>query len=162
MKTRLFAILTVLMLVAAACGGSTASTSPSASVDAGKGDYKACLALDVGGIGDKSFNDSAYAGLQSLKTEGFDTAYSEAKGATDYAANIQLLVDQGCKTIVVVGFSQGAAVVAATKANPTINFAWVDASWDTTANGPTPTNFTGLDYQIDEASMLAEIGRAHV
>ena len=63
MKTRLFAILTVLMLVAAACGGSTASTAPSASVDAGKSDYKACLALDVGGIGDKSFNDSAYEGL---------------------------------------------------------------------------------------------------
>ena len=57
MKTRMLALLTVLGLVVAACGGST--ESPSASVDAGKGDYKACLALDVGGIGDKSFNDSA-------------------------------------------------------------------------------------------------------
>jgi basic membrane protein A len=151
--TRLFALLAVLALLVAACGGSTASPSPSA--DASKAAYKACLALDVGGIGDKSFNDSAYAGLQSLKAEGFTTAYSEAKGATDYAANIQLLVDQSCNSIIVVGFSQGAAVVAATKANPTINFAWVDASWDTTANGATPTNFTGLDYQIDEASMLA-------
>ena len=61
MKTRMLALLTVLGLVVAACGGST--ESPSASVDAGKGDYKACLALDVGGIGDKSFNDSAYEGL---------------------------------------------------------------------------------------------------
>ena len=46
MKTRMLALLTILGLVVAACGGSTAE-SPSASVDAGKGDYKACLALDV-------------------------------------------------------------------------------------------------------------------
>jgi basic membrane protein A and related proteins len=31
----------------------------------------------------------------------------------------------------------------------------VDATWDEAANGPTPANFTGLDFQIDEAAMLA-------
>ena len=152
MKTRLFAILTVLMLVAAACGGSTASTAPSASVDAGKSDYKACLALDVGGIGDKSFNDSAYEGLLEAQKAGYATQYSEAKTGADYAANIQLLIDEGCKSIIVVGFSQGEAVVAATTANPDIAFAWVDSTW---ADANVPANFTGLDFQIDQGSMLA-------
>ena len=151
MKTRMLALLTVLGLVVAACGGSTAE-SPSASVDAGKGDYKACLALDVGGIGDKSFNDSAYAGLLEAEAAGYDTQYSEAKTGADYAANIQLLIDEGCKSIIVVGFSQGEGVVAATKANPDIAFAHVDSTWPDAA---IPANFTGLDFQIDEGSMLA-------
>ena len=76
MKTRMFALLTVLALLAAACGGSTAS--PSASVDAGKSDYKACLSLDTGGPADKNFNQSAYEGLEALKAEGFQTAYTTA------------------------------------------------------------------------------------
>ena len=147
----MLALLTVLGLVVAACGGST-TESPSASVDAGKGDYKACLALDVGGIGDKSFNDSAYEGLLEAEAAGYDTQYSEAKTGADYAANIQLLIDEGCKSLIVVGFSQGEAVVAATKANPDIAFAHVDSTWPDAA---IPANFTGLDFQIDEASMLA-------
>ena len=150
MKTRMLALLTVLGLVVAACGGST--ESPSASVDAGKGDYKACLALDVGGIGDKSFNDSAYEGLLEAEAAGYDTQYSEAKTGADYAANIQLLIDEGCNSIIVVGFSQGEAVVAATTANPDIAFAWVDSTW---ADANIPANFTGLDFQIDQGSMLA-------
>jgi len=150
MKTRMFALLTVLALLAAACGGSTAS--PSASVDAGKSDYKACLALDVGGVGDKSFNDSAYEGLKQAEAAGYATQYSEAKTGADYAANIQLLIDEGCNSIIVVGFSQGEAVVAATKANPDIAFAHVDSTWP---EAEVPANFTGLDFQIDQGSMLA-------
>ena len=156
-KSRILALLAILALLVAACGGSTAS--PSASADAGKADYKACIAFDVGGIGDKSFNDSAYEGLKNAEKEGFTIAYSEAKGATDYAKNIQLLIDQDCKSIIVVGFSQGEAVVAATKANPTIAFAWVDSTW---GDGEVPANFTGLDFQIDEASMLAGYAAAAI
>ncbi len=156
-KSRILALLAILALLVAACGGSTAS--PSASADAGKADYKACIAFDVGGIGDKSFNDSAYEGLKNAEKEGFTIAYSEAKGATDYAKNIQLLIDQDCKSIIVVGFSQGEAVVAATKANPEIAFAWVDSTW---GDGEVPANFTGLDFQIDEASMLAGYAAAAI
>ena len=150
MKTRMLALLTILVLLVAACGGSTAS--PSASVDAAKAGYKACLALDVGGVGDKSFNDSAYAGLEQAKAAGYDTFYTEAKTDADYAANIQTLVDDGCKSIIVVGFSQGAAVAEAVAANPTVAFAHVDSTW---ADANIPANYTGLDFQIDEASMLA-------
>lgn len=118
-------------------------------------DYKACVAFDTGGLGDKGFNDLAMKGIEDAKAAGFDTAFSEAQGATDYAANIQRLIDQGCQTIVTVGFLQGQATVDATLANEDISFAQVDATWDEATNGPTPANFTGLDFQIDEAATLA-------
>jgi basic membrane protein A len=154
MKTRMFALLTVLALLAAACGGSTAS--PSASVDAGKGDYKACLSLDTGGPADKNFNQSAYEGLEALKAEGFETAYTTAVDDSSYAPNIQQLIDQNCNTVIAVGYNQGTALQAAAldTANADISFGWVDATW-ALEDGTIPANFTGIDFQIDEASMLA-------
>lgn len=167
MKTRMFALLTVLAVLAAACSSSTAS--PSASADAGKAKYTACLSLDTGGPTDKNFNQSAYEGLTALKAEGFKTAYTTAKDDSSYAPNIQSLIDQGCNTVIAVGYNQGTALVAAVKdpMNAKIAFGWVDATWDETTNGKTPANFTGIDFQIDQASMLAAylaagISKTHV
>ncbi len=166
MKTRMFALLTVLALLAAACGGSTAS--PSASADAGKAEYKACLSLDTGGPADKNFNQSAYEGLEALKAEGFQTAYTTAVDDSSYAPNIQQLIDQSCNTVIAVGYNQGTALQAAAldAANADIAFGWVDATW-ALEDGTIPANFTGIDFQIDEASMLAAylaagISKTHV
>ena len=155
MKTRMFALLTVLALLAAACGGSTAS--PSASVDAGKADYKVCLSLDTGGATDKAFNQSAYEGLEVLKAEGFDTAYVTADNDGAYTPNIQALVDQGCDSIFGVGYGQGSAMkpIVEDPANAAIAFAWVDAPAKDLFADAIPANFSGIDFQIDEASMLA-------
>jgi basic membrane protein A and related proteins len=118
-------------------------------------DWKACVAFDTGGLGDKGFNDLAKKGLDDAAALGYDTAYSEAQGATDYAANIQRLIDEGCQTIITVGFNQAQATVDATLANPDIAFAQVDTVWDESTNGATPANFTGLDYLVEQPSMVA-------
>ncbi len=128
-------------------------------------DWKSCVAFDTGGLGDKGFNDLAKKGLDDAAAWAIQTASAEAKGATDYAGNIQRLIDQGCKTIITVGFLQGPATAEATLANPDIAFGQVDATWNscgddfTCGNGrrsaPRPANFTGLDYQVDQAAMLA-------
>ena len=166
MKTRMFALLTVLALLAAACGGSTAS--PSASADAGKADYLACLSLDTGGRADKNFNQSAYEGLQALAAEGFATADTTATDSTSYVPNIQTLLDKGCNSVISVGYNQGEALQAAAldPANADVAFGWVDATW-ALEDGTIPANFTGIDFQIDEASMLASylaagISKTHV
>jgi len=133
-----------------------ASVAPSASAAASQNtNWVACVAFDTGGLGDKGFNDLAKKGLDQAAALGFTTHYSEAKGSTDYAANIQRLIDQGCQSIITVGFNQAQATVDAVKKNTKIDFGQVDATWDTTNNGPTPANFTGLDFQIDQAAMLA-------
>lgn len=175
LSRRLFALGAASAMIFAACGGTGATQAPAtdaatqapatgaatqepatdAATQAPATDYKACVAFDTGGLGDKGFNDLAKKGLEDAKAEGFDTAFSEAQGATDYAANIQRLMDEGCQTIVTVGFNQAQATIDATLANEDIAFAQVDAVWDETANGPTPANFTGLDFQIDEAATLA-------
>ena len=146
------------------------SESASASASAGGGgskDYTACVAFDTGGLGDKGFNDLAKLGLENAAAAGYTTFFSEAQGSTDYAANIQRLIDQGCKTIVAVGFNQGAAVAEKAVANPEVAFSQVDTTWaggpgagpdftpGTPDDIPVPPNFTGLDYQIDQAAMLA-------
>jgi basic membrane protein A len=171
-------------LIIAACGpsagSSTAPTTGAASTPAGSaaapstapttaGSAKktvACVAFDTGGLGDKGFNDLAKKGLDDAKAAGYETASAEAQGSTDYERNIQSLIDAGCKTIVTVGFLQSSATAKATLANPTIAFAQVDATWNSagddftpgTADDPppgVPANFTGLDYQVDQAAMLA-------
>ena len=140
--------------------------SPAESEPAANTDWKACVAFDTGGLGDKGFNDLAMKGLNDAKALGYKTAFSEAKGATDYTANIQRLLDEGCQTIITVGFLQGSATAKMTLANPDIAFGQVDATWNSagddftpgTADDPppgVPPNFTGLDYQVDQASMLA-------
>ncbi len=142
-----------------------ASTAPSASAAASQNtNWVACVAFDTGGLGDKGFNDLAKKGLDEAQAMGFTTHYSEAKGSTDYAANIQRLIDQGCQSIIAVGFNQQVPTQNAALKNPNIQFAQVDSLWD--PSGPDgkvgtaddvkqPPNYTGLDFHIEEAAMLA-------
>ena len=177
---RLLGLGATAAIIFAACGPGTATTAPATTGPAATSEATmaaseapsaaaakktvACVAFDTGGLGDKGFNDLAKKGLDDAGTAGFTTHFSEAKGSTDYANNIQTLIDQGCTAIVTVGFNQGAATAAAATANPTIAFAQVDTSWNKCGpdficgnadDTPQPANFTGLDYQVDQAAMLA-------
>jgi basic membrane protein A len=177
---RLLGLGATAAIILAACGpgtattaptGSTATTAPgsqaagtSAPASQGAGAMKtvACVAFDTGGLGDKGFNDLAKKGLEDAGAAGFKTFFSEAQGATDYANNIQTLVDKGCTAIVTVGFLQTQATIDAAAANTNIAFAQVDTSWGCgpdftcgTADDTEPANYTGLDFQVDQAAMLA-------
>lgn len=180
---RLLGLGATAALVFAACGPGTATTAPATQVPVGTtapgtstpatpapstaaAKIVACVAFDTGGIGDKGFNDLAKKGLEDAKAAGYTTFFSEAQGATDYANNIQTLIDKGCNAIVTVGFlqSQATADAANATANAKISFAQVDTAWNacgpdfTCGNAddtPQPANFTGLDYQVDQAAMLA-------
>ena len=183
-SSRVVALGATSILVFAACSSSGSSAAPSAAASAAPSvaasaapseaasasasaaavNWKACVAFDTGGLGDKGFNDLAKKGLDDAAALGYQTAYSEAQGATDYAANIQRLIDENCQTIITVGFNQTQATEDATKANPTIAFGQVDANWNvagpdfvlgTADDQPFPPNFTGLSFQIDQAGMLA-------
>lgn len=177
MSRRLPALVAVAAIAFAACTTPGASpTAPPAGTPAPATDAPtdaptsvakntvACVAFDTGGLGDRNFNDLAKKGLDDAAAAGFTTFFSEAQGATDYAANITRLVDRGCTAIVTIGFLQGEATAAATALYPEVAFAQVDTAWNlcgpdfTCGNEddtPHPANFTGLDYLIDEAAMLA-------
>ena len=112
----------VAVLAAASLAVVGAVTPASASTT------KACLALDTGGVDDKSFNASAWAGAQAAakSNSSVTVKYLAATSDADYAPNIKKLVDEKCNIIVGVGFLINGAIVAAAKANPTVNFAIVD------------------------------------
>lgn len=123
-------IPSVLGAVALALAGCSAppSASPSASASsAAQIDYTACMVSDAGGFDDKSFNQTAYAGLTKAVTElGVKKNEVQSTDAKDFATNIQSMVKADCDMIVTVGFALEKDTIAAAKANPKIKFAVVD------------------------------------
>ena len=168
-SSTLMAVMTVVMLILAACNGGGASPSeseaesqapesvaPSASAEASESaaagiDYQACMVSDVGGIDDNSFNENAWAGMQQAEAElGVEVSFLESRSAEDYARNIDQHVSDGCELIVTVGFLLGDATAAAAEANPDVRFAIVDFAYD-----PALPNVEGLVYNTAEGAMLA-------
>lgn len=110
---------------------------------------KACLALDTGGVDDKSFNASAWAGAQSVQGSGITVKYLVAQSDADYAPNIKKLVDEGCNVVIGVGFLIAGAIEDAAKKNPKTNFAIVDS-------GPAGVaNHKALLFATNQSSFLA-------
>ena len=98
--------MSVAALALTACGGSSSQDETSAS-DSGT-DVKACLAYDVGGRGDQSFNDSAYAGV-SKAVKAFDGSCLEGEaqdGEPESAREDRLsqMADNGATAIIGVGY----------------------------------------------------------
>jgi len=132
-----------LGLVLGACGSKP--STPAASTT----NFKACMVTDTGGIDDRSFNASAWAGMLAAKKDGKATTnYVQSKSESDYAPNIAQLQKQSCNLIVTVGGLMGQATTdAATKA-PKQHFAIVDSN----GNG---TNVQGLQFNTAQAGFLA-------
>jgi basic membrane protein A len=112
---------------------------------------KICQVTDAGGIDDRSFNATAWEGVQNAEKDfGIEGKYLESQQQTDYEKNINAFLDEGCDLIVTVGFLLGDATQAAAEANPDQSFAIVDYGYD-----PVIDNVLALVYQTDEAAFLA-------
>jgi len=134
----------------AACGskpsdsGSGNSTAPAAS------DYLACMVTDTGGIDDKSFNASAWKGMEDARTAGkAKDKYVTSTSENDYAPNINALITQKCQLVVTVGGLMGDATKAAAEKNPSQKFAIVDASYD-----PPLANVFGMTFNTAQGAFM--------
>lgn len=86
-----------------------------------------CMVSDTGGFDDNSFNEIGKQGLDDAAKElGVKANAVESQAETDYASNINNLIDQNCGIIVTVGFLLADATKTAAEANPDVNFAIVD------------------------------------
>jgi basic membrane protein A len=158
----LLGILIVASIVLAACGGGGATTG---------GKLKVGLVTDTGGVNDKSFNQSAWVGVQKAASEfGFDAKFIESKQPTDYDKNIDQFATENYDVIVTVGFLMGDATAAKAKQYPKIKFAIIDNAYfptkDSVACPDTVkdcyvdgglTNVTSLMFQEDEVGFLAGV-----
>jgi peptide/nickel transport system substrate-binding protein len=114
-------------------------------------EFKVGMVTDVGGIDDKSFNQTAWAGMEMAQEElGVTANFLESQQQTDYAANITQFLEQDYDMIVTVGFLLGDVTLTFAQENPDTNFAIVDVSYE-----DPPPNLMGLTFQTDGAAFLA-------
>ena len=144
----LISLLLSLSLVIAACGGGGGGGGQGGG---GATEVRPALVLDVGGLGDQSFNDSAYAGLQRAKKE-FDveTEHLESSSPTDYVDNLTQLADSGYNPVFAIGFLMTDAVNEVAPQYPDVNFAIVDSVVE-------PKNAASLVFREQEGTYLAGV-----
>ena len=118
------------------------------------------LVTDVGEVDDKSFNQSAWEGVQRAEAElgVAKVDFIETKDAKDYAANIGLFANNGYDVIVTVGFAMGEATAEAATEYPDIDFIGVDQfqAWQFDEDTENDfTNVTGLIFPEDKSGFMA-------
>jgi basic membrane protein A len=151
--TRVLALLLPLALFAAACGSdSGGSVSSDTTKDGGsaKNDLKVGIVYDLGGRGDKSFNDAAAAGLdQAVKEFGLTKPkdLEPDKGGENRAQLLQLLAEENTNLILSVGFLFCDSVTATAPNYPDSTFAIVDSVVD-------QPNVASLTFAEEQGSYL--------
>jgi basic membrane protein A len=147
MKGKYWALSSFAILVALAGCGSEAKKEEATKPDATK--LTVGVVFDSGGRGDKSFNDSAFAGVERAKTEfGIVEKTVDSKSEKDYEANLSALAEQGANVIFAVGLSQKNALETVAASHPEIKFAIVDAEID-------KPNVRSLVFAEEQGSFLA-------
>jgi basic membrane protein A and related proteins len=149
------AAIAALAIITAACGGA----APGGGGGGGGGDQGITvgMALDVGGLGDKSFNDAANRGLQAAIQEGLvseeNTELLEAnQTGSNRDENIITLADQGFDLIIGVGFAFSEQVAEIAPDYPDTSFAIVDGF--ATFVNEDATNIADLTFREQEGSFL--------
>ena len=122
------------------------------------GDLTGCMVTDTGGVDDRSFNQTAYAGLERAEEElGATATVLESTTDADFQPNIQQFLQQDCSLIVTVGFLLDGATQTAAQENPDQLFAIVDVDFFDFEAGEDITydNVRELTFATDQAAFLA-------
>ncbi|MEX2252384.1 MAG: BMP family ABC transporter substrate-binding protein, partial [Acidimicrobiia bacterium] len=120
---------------------------------------KTCLVTDLAGVDDRSFNGSAWQGVQDAIDAGYateDSFYLESTDATDWQPNIDQMVSQDCQHIVTVGFALGEVTAINAQAYPDITWTMIDNVLTDAEFAPLALpNVRELVYQTDQAAFAA-------
>lgn len=160
---RLLAALLGLTLLVAACGeddeaetgsgddGATDEATDAGSEGGAAGEgLRIGLVYDIGGRGDQSFNDAAYAGLSQAEEElGVEVRdLSPNQSGEDREELLRTLADDGYDMVIGVGFAFAEAMGAVTADYPDTSFAIVD---DASVEAD---NLTSLVFAEEQGSFL--------
>jgi basic membrane protein A and related proteins len=114
--------------------------------------FRVGIVFDVGGRGDKSFNDSAYEGLVRAERElGIEGMYLEPEKTEDRESALRLFASRGYDLIIGVGFIFSSDVDTVARDYPNVSFACVDYF---SSSKEVPNNVTGLSFREEEGSFL--------
>ncbi|MFI7237252.1 BMP family protein [Streptomyces cyaneofuscatus] len=142
-----------LALSVTACGGKTSSDTAS------DGD-KAAIAYDIGGRGDQSFNDAAYAGLakaeKDLDINGSEAEPSDGESDADKVQRLTELARAGNNPVIGVGFAYAPAIKKVAPKFPKTTFGIIDDA------SVTAKNIANIVFNEEQGSYLAGVAAAKV
>jgi basic membrane protein A and related proteins len=157
MRSRnLFAALALLLLpvLAGGCGKSPSTDAAKPAAGGAGAPMQVGLVFDVGGRGDKSFNDAAYAGLERAQKElgvPFTTLETSGDGS-DREAQMRQLAAGPAQLIFGVGFLFSDDIKTLAKEFPNKKFACID--FTVTPGESLPPNLVALKFKEEEGSYL--------
>ncbi|MEU1122559.1 BMP family ABC transporter substrate-binding protein [Streptomyces sp. NPDC005899] len=145
-----------LALSVTACGESSSSSSSSSDSKADK----TAIAYDIGGRGDQSFNDAAYAGLaraqKDLGVKGTEAEPSEGESDADKVQRLTSLARAGNNPVIGVGFAYAPAIKKVAPKFPKTTFGIID---DASVTGD---NIANIVFNEEQGSYLAGVAAAKV
>lgn len=114
------------------------------------------MVTDVGGLGDRSFNDSAYAGLLAAKHE-LHAAITvvQSRSAADYQPNLIVLSNKGYDMIFAIGFLMAKDLTNVASRFSAHRYGIIDAVVDL-------PNVTSVTFREEQGSFLAGAAAAMV
>lgn len=122
--------------------------------------FRLGIVFDVGGRGDKSFNDAAFAGAERAHHElGVAVELIEPQGAEDRESAMRLFGARGFDLVVGVGFIFSGDVHVVAPSFPKTRFACIDYA---PTGQPLPPNLVGLTFREQEGSFLVGAAAALV
>jgi basic membrane protein A len=137
--------LLLIILIALATG---CAKKPRTAEETGK--IKAAVVTDTGGIGDRSFNAMAWAGVKRAGKElGVGAKFLESKEQADYATNLSHCAAQGFDVVFAVGFLMEDAIAKIAPKYPRTKFVIVDG------NAPNAPIAASLKFREEEGCFLA-------
>jgi basic membrane protein A len=137
-----------MLVTSSGCSQSKSASSGSTSAGTGK-TVRVAMVTDVGGLGDKSFNDSAYAGLKDAERRlGVEIQVLQSKSAADYQPNLSVLANEEVEGIIAIGFLLGKDLARIARSYPQSRFAIVDAVVD-------EPNVASVTFREQEGAFLA-------
>ena len=128
-------------------------------------EFKIGFVTDMGGIDDKSSNFLAWKGIKDAIVQlGVGGMYLEANQQSDYAKNIQQLVDEDYDLIITIGYLLSVDTATIAKANPDQKFAIIDYAYPDCLPGAVEgkdcgsatdiPNVRGQAFKTDQAAFL--------
>ncbi len=122
------------------------------------GDVQVGIVFDVGGRGDKSFNDGAWLGAErAIHDLGAKVRFIEPGEGSDREAGLRLLAAEGMDLVVGVGFIFSDDLTQLAREYPDTRFAGVDYALQTDSLGNViapPSNLAALKFHEEQGSFL--------
>lgn len=122
-----------------------------AVAEAPKVDMIMGMITDTGGLGDQSFNDSGWLGLERLESDfGVERKVLESESADDYGSNLTSFAEAEVDLVYGVGFLFQNAMTEAAAQFPNQKFAIIDSSVDA-------ENVASISFAENEGSFLVGV-----